>query len=112
MKLEKVLAPLSGRSKEVMEAILKNVDTGMLEEAYKTYVGRVLKESSVSDEKTSEKEDKVLAEGVKQAVSGVTKSGDDQVQLIEEATREKLEERAPSITDAEKQRLRRLAGLA
>jgi CHASE3 domain sensor protein len=113
MKLEKVLAPLSGRSKEIMEAILKTVDTALLEDAYKTYVGRVLKETSDKGVvETSEKEDKVLAEGVKEEVSGVAKTGDNEEQLIEEATREKLEERAPSITDAERQRLRRLAGLA
>ena len=37
IKLESALKPLSGRSREVMEAILKNVETSMLEEAYKTY---------------------------------------------------------------------------
>lgn len=113
MKLEKVLAPLSGRSKEIMEAILKTVDTALLEDAYKTYVGRVLKETSEKGVvETSEKEDKVLAEGVKkEEVSGVAKTGDDTDQLIEESAREKMEERAPSITDAERQRLRRLAGL-
>lgn len=59
-KLEEVLSPLSGRSKEVMEAILKNVDTAHLEEGYKTFLGRVLKET---DETDSEKEDEeVLAE--------------------------------------------------
>lgn len=57
-KMANVLSPLSGRQKEVMEAILKNVETEKLEEAYKTFIGRVLRET----EDTSEKEDKVLAE--------------------------------------------------
>jgi len=52
IKLESVLAPLSGKTREVMEAILKNVDTLMLEDAYKTYVGRVLKETSEVEETT------------------------------------------------------------
>lgn len=112
IKLEKVLAPLSGRTKEVMEAILKTVDTNMLEEAYKTYVGRVLKETSTKEVKTSEKEEEVLAEGVKEEVRGVTKTGDDKQQMIEESVHDLVEERAPAISDAEKARLRRLAGLA
>ena len=112
IKLEKVLAPLSGRTKEVMEAILKTVDTGMLEEAYKTYIGRVLKETSVKEEKTSEKEEAVLAEGVKEEVRGVTKTGDDKQRMIEEQVHDQhVAEHAPAISDAERARLRRLAGL-
>jgi hypothetical protein len=61
IKLENVLTPLAGRQREVMEAILKNVDTDKLDEAYKTFIGRVIREST--DVAGSEKEDKVLAEG-------------------------------------------------
>lgn len=57
IKMEEVLAPLSGRSKDIMEAILAKVDTAQLDEAYKVFIGRVLKEAD------SEKEGKVLAEG-------------------------------------------------
>jgi len=116
IKLESVLKPLSGRSREVMEAILKNVETSMLEEAYKTYVGRVLKEST--DEKTSEKEEPVLAEGeVKPVVAGVAKSGDDKALAAEQKSLTEAEEAAaknvaPTITESEKLRMRRLAGLA
>jgi len=114
-KMESVLKPLSGRSKEVMEAILKNVETSMLEEAYKTYVGRVLKEST--DEKTSEKEESVLAEGeVKPVVAGVAKKGDDAALAAEQKSLTEAEEAAkvvaPTITESEKLRMRRLAGLA
>lgn len=112
IKLEKVLAPLSGRTREVMEAILKTVDTDLMEDAYKTYVGRVLKETSEVDVKTSEKEEKVLAEGVKSAVSGVTKTGDDKQLEQEQELLSQVNESAPTITDAERQRLRRLAGIA
>lgn len=111
IKLEKVLAPLSGRTREVMEAILKQVDTPLLEDAYKTYIGRVLKETPAkADVKTSEKEEKVLAEGVKKEVRGVVKSGDNEDQVIEEQVHEQ-EVKLPAISDAEKQRLRRAAGL-
>jgi hypothetical protein len=61
-KMNNVLKPLSGRQREVMEAILKSVATEKLEEGYKTFIGRVIKETA-TPEKTSEKEDKVLAEG-------------------------------------------------
>lgn len=58
-KMKEVLSPLAGRQKEVMEAILKNVDTENLVEGYKTFIGRVIKET---EEFKSEKEEKVLAE--------------------------------------------------
>lgn len=112
-KLEKVLAPLSGRTREVMEAILKNVDTPMLEDAYKTYVGRVLKETSAPkvDVKASEKEEKVLAEGKKEVVRGIVKSGDNTEQHDEDRLVESAEQKQPSLSDADKQRWRALAGI-
>jgi len=56
VELERILAPLTGRQKEVMEAILKTVATEQLEEGYKTFIGRVIREND------SEKEGSVLAE--------------------------------------------------
>lgn len=114
IKLEKVLAPLSGRTREVMEAILKTTETPMLEDAYKTYIGRVLKETSAKDvTKTSEKEEKVLAEGEKkEVVSGVVKSGDNKDQIEEDAIlAEAAPKQQPTISDAEKRRWQRLAGI-
>lgn len=60
IKMEEVLSPLDGKQKEVMEAILRNVDTQSLEEGYKTFIGRVIRENEEAD---SEKEGEVLAEG-------------------------------------------------
>lgn len=116
-KLKDVLSPLSGRSKEVMEAILKNVDTPLLEDAYKTYIGRVVKETSVTvTDTTSEKESTVLAEGKETKASGAVKTGDDVQRILEqqeEAREEKSRSDAPaSISSTEKARLRRLAGMA
>lgn len=71
MKLDELLAPLSDRQREVMEAILRNVETEKLEEAYSSYIGRVLKETSEAH--VSEKENKVPAE--KKAI--VTENVDD-----------------------------------
>ncbi len=118
IKLEKVLAPLSGHTREVMEAVLKNVDTPMLENAYSTYIGRILKETAapVTESKTttSEKETKVLAEGEKVAQpKGVVKTGNDVVKTDEDQLIESAEDKlsAPILTESEKHRLRVIAGI-
>lgn len=113
-KMSQVLKPLSGRTREVMEAILKNVDTNMLDEAYKTYIGRVLKEAAPVAP-TSEKEGKVLAEGAKPTPRGVVKTGNDE-QLLESQQRTAAADSAPvppanALSPEERTRLRRAAGL-
>jgi hypothetical protein len=45
-KMEKILAPLSGKKREQMQFVLANVETARLEEAYNHFIGRVLKEES------------------------------------------------------------------
>lgn len=47
-KLDELLSPLTGTTREQMKLILSNVATEKLDEAYKTYLARVLKESSVA----------------------------------------------------------------
>ena len=86
-----ILRPLAGRQKEVMEAILRNVDTEHLEEGYKTFIGRVLRET---DDNNSEEGSEVLAEGKKTGAKkkaaakqkldeGAAVNGDDK-QLLEQ----------------------------
>jgi hypothetical protein len=70
-KLSEVLSPLSGKQKDIMEAILANVDTDMLAESYSTYIGRVIKEST-----DTPKNEKIITEGVKDEPKGVVKTGD------------------------------------
>jgi hypothetical protein len=114
MKMEKVLNPLTGRTKEVMEAILKNVDTPLLEDAYKTYVGRVLKETTSVVDKTSEKEGKVLAEGAVKKVTGSVKTGNNQERIVEESAMDKQDadmQTTNVLTESEKDRMRRIAGI-
>ena len=103
VKMTEVLSPLSGRSKEVMEAVLKNIPTEQLDEGYKTFIGRVLKETA--DNKTSEKETPVLAEGDKgvKTSKGVFVSGDNEELLAERNNEKPVNE---SIS-----RLKRLAGI-
>lgn len=43
-KMEKILAPLTGKKREQMALVLKNVDTDRLEESYNFFIGRILKE--------------------------------------------------------------------
>lgn len=111
-KLQQVLQPLSGRSREVMEAILDKVDTPLLEEAYKTYIGRVLKESTdvKSATKSSEKENKVLAEGAKsQVISGKIVDGTNQDILKEEQAIHQAQKQ--TLNESARLQYRRLAGL-
>lgn len=111
IKLENVLKPLQGRTREVMEAILNNVDTPLLEDAYQKYVGRVLKESSVEGA-TSEKETTVLAEGTKPKVTGVTKRGNDEERIIAESIQDSRDGKGSStLSDSEREYLRRVAGV-
>jgi len=45
-KLEKLLTSLTGKKREQMEMVLKNVETDRLEESYKYFITRVLKEDA------------------------------------------------------------------
>jgi hypothetical protein len=45
-KMNTLLASLTGKKREAMEMVLKNVETGRLEESYKFFIGRVLKEDA------------------------------------------------------------------
>jgi hypothetical protein len=51
-KLEKLLAPLTGKKREQMEMVLKNIETARLEESYKFFIGRILKEEVEAPAKT------------------------------------------------------------
>jgi hypothetical protein len=45
-KMEKILSPLTGKKREQMAMVLRNVDTDRLEESYKFFIGRILKEEA------------------------------------------------------------------
>lgn len=57
-KMESVLSNLSGKKREQMAMVLKNVDTARLEESYKFFIGRILKEEESNDGKPLLKEGK------------------------------------------------------
>jgi len=103
-KLEELLAPLSGNAREQMKIILSNVSTDKLEEAYKVYIGRVLKEA-ISDPKkddvTKIVEDKSVV--VKPAAKLVTGN--------EEIVTEDVVDNSTKLNDAQLSRIRKLAGV-
>ena len=107
IKLDKILAPLSGSQKEVMEQVLQTVATNRLEEGFKTFLPRIIRET-----KESEKEDDtVLSESAEVNESTDTSevsivTGDVDNTVVEN---EVINE---SVTDdSELKRMLRLAGL-
>jgi predicted RNase H-like nuclease (RuvC/YqgF family) len=81
VKLEQVLSPLSGKSKDIMETILQSVATEELEEAYSKFINRVLKESNDSNKSTQT----TISESATTTTvkSGVVKTGDTAVPVTE-----------------------------
>lgn len=71
-KMEKILSALTGSKREQMTFILQNVETSKLEEAYKMFIGRVLKEEAAPVVAVSE----VIAEEVKSVEDTVLVTGD------------------------------------
>jgi len=111
-KMDEILAPLQGRQKEVMEAILRNVQTDQLDEGYKTFIGRVLRETV---EEASEKEDTVLAEGSNDEGEVLTEEDGNVVTGDDETLKEErdVEDEAGKVhlTESTRTRLQRLAGM-
>lgn len=108
-KLTDLLSTISaGRSRSVMETILKTVPTEKLDEAYSRFIDRALKESV----NPTAKETKVLAEGAQkqtQAKTSVVLTGDTR------ATASELQESAEftqTVTkNADLEKLKRWAGV-
>ena len=90
-KMEEVLESLNGHAREVMEAILQNVPTERLDEAYERYIGRVLHESSTTSAQVSEKDKKVLAENNEEKVdesNGLKVVAGDKEKVLEDVSDE------------------------
>lgn len=110
-ELSRVLEPLHGRPREIMEAILKSVVTDKLDEGYTNFIGRVLHESASTVENKSEKENvstSVLAESdstaeTPEATKVVT--GDSTVVEQVDGVKQSF------LSESDKGRLRKLAGI-
>lgn len=108
IKLEQVLSPLNGRSRDIMEAILKTVSTDKLDEGYKTFIGRVLKESTVTEDASEKEGKKVLAEGAseKKKTAAPVKTS-----VVTGDTAEKKEETKESLSPQARKFLQESAGI-
>lgn len=62
--MNEVLSTLTGRPREIMEAILVSYPTNKLQEAYNSYIGRVLNDSITKSEQDNGSKPSVLAENV------------------------------------------------
>lgn len=113
-KMTDVLKDLDGKTKEVMEAILRSVPTEQLEEAYQNFIPRVLHESAeqlVENNDDAEKEAQVLAEGqestTKEADEQVTVvTGDSVVESVDAATEKQR------LAESVRHELKQLAGIS
>jgi predicted transcriptional regulator len=103
-KLEELLAPLSGNAREQMKIILSNVATEKLEEAYKVYIGRVLKEAIAAP-----KED--VAKPIVESKPAAAAKPATMVTGNEEALVEDVDVDANKLNDAQLSRIRKLAGV-
>lgn len=88
-KMQQILSPLMGKKREQMEMVLKNVDTNRLDESYKFFIGRILKEDEPLNENTT-------------PLRTVLKTGTNQ---------EELQESSPSVKNQQLMDMKRLAGI-
>lgn len=98
-KMEKVLSPLTGKKREQMAFVLQNVETSKLEEGYKFFIGRVLKEESAAPAA------EVITEAAKPAEQTVLITGEEQI------TEEVAAPAVSTSSTAALSQLKRLAGL-
>lgn len=107
IKLDQILAPLSGSQKEVMEQVLQTVATNRLEEGFKTFLPRIIRET-----KESEKEDDtVLSESAEVNESTDTSEVSIVTGDVDNTTVENEVINESVTDDSELKRMLRLAGL-
>jgi hypothetical protein len=68
-KMEKILSSLTGKKREQMAFVLANVETSRLDEAYKHFIGRVLKEDSSEQKSVTSEPAQLITESTKVANS-------------------------------------------
>ena len=83
-KMDKILSPLTGKKREQMEMVLKNIETGRLEESYKFFIGRILKEDAVQPAAVVVTED-IAGEKKTTVVTGNTAPVETQTTQIDES---------------------------
>lgn len=93
--MERVLAPLTGKKREQMAMVLRNVETSRLEESYKYFIGRILKEDEAAPAAK-------LSESQTTTTKTTMVTGDSSETLVESAQGQRAQELAA---------IRRLAGI-
>lgn len=104
-KMNELLSNLDSHQREVMETLLDKVSTEKLEEAYKVFLPRIIKESASTSEKETEK---VLAEGAEVVTSGKVSVVTGDKPLIES---EKEETPKTRLSEAAVTMLQKLGGI-
>lgn len=95
-KMESVLSALTGKKREQMALLLKNVDTQRLEESYKYFIGRILREGT---------EETTASTIVESQGKTTVVTGDKAAQIVESAQGTK------TADNAELAAMKRLAGI-
>jgi hypothetical protein len=104
-KMDELLSPLSGNAHAQMKIILSNIATEKLDEAYKVYLSRVLKESVVTPAKAATAPEAIV-ETAKAAISESKIVTGNEETVVEAAA-------TPATPNSDQlTRIRRLAGLA
>jgi len=100
-KMDELLSPLSGNAREQMKIILSNIATEKLDEAYKVYLSRVLKEAVVAPAKAAT-EQQPLVEDKTPVQTKVVTGNEEPEEPVQPSTQ----------PNNDLKRLARLAGLA
>lgn len=114
-KMQEVLRPLTGSQREVMETLLRNTPTEMLEESYKSFIGRVVKQGTSEAHQRQQKLTESAEQRTRRPVrapkvvteSTVIKTGDNEVEKRVQRTISESA-KAPS---ADILHIKRLAGI-
>lgn len=110
VKMQEVLRPLSGNQREVMETLLRTTPTEKLEESYKAFIGRVVKQgTSVASTRRSKLTESAVPGKAKEVVakSTVIKTGDDVMKLKEQ----RVLSESTNAPSADILHIKRLAGI-
>lgn len=111
-EMSRVLDPLHGRPREIMEAILKSVKTENLDESYTNYIGRVLHESATTVAETKTEKENATASVLAESASTAETLEPMKVVSGDSTVNEHVEMPRQSFVSAEeKARLRRIAGI-
>lgn len=116
-KMKTLLAPLTGETRKIMEAVLANVPTNRLDESYKTTLSRVLRSTEKETQKTvlaetaNDKNNRRKRPQTKDAITeGLEVSGDDAPRLPRYVPRSQRNSNDDNI-DAVISDMQRLAGI-